>query len=69
MTAPSNNPPDVIVYLTAEQAQFIIENADTNIAFALGTLRTVSRETQEKLVEQIENFRGVRDAVRKATDL
>jgi len=59
-----NNPP-VTVELTEEQAKFLIENCNTNIAFSLSNLQQVSPKTAEKLVKLIEDFRGVRDAITK----
>ena len=61
-----NNPP-VIVELTKEQATFLLENCDTNIGYGLNFLQSVSRETAEKLVEQMEMFKGIKAAVTKGT--
>lgn len=59
-----NNPP-VVVELTKEQAEFLVHNCDTNVGYALGMLQTVSRGTAEKLVEQMEMFKGVKQAIEK----
>lgn len=56
----SNNPPDVSLELTAEQAKFLLRNCDSNIAFALGSLQTVGRDTAEKMVVVMEQFKEIR---------
>ena len=60
----SNNPPEVVVKMDRKTAEFLLENCETNIAFSLGTLQTVSRETAVKLVELIENFKATSVAIK-----
>lgn len=61
----SNNPPEVVIYLTRKQAEFIIKNCDTNIAIGLAQLLSVSQTTQEKLVGLIEEFKEIKVAANK----
>lgn len=63
MRTGSNNPP-VTIELDDEMAAFVEENCDANIAFALNALQSVSRETAEKLVVQLEKFKRLRELVR-----
>ena len=62
----SNNPP-VVVEFTPEQAEFLKNNCDTNIAFGLAALQDMkSRESAEKMVELLEAFKGIKQALEKA---
>lgn len=62
----SNNPP-VLVELTQEQAEFLKNNCETNIAFGLAALQDMEkREAAEKIVNLIEAFKGIKQAVEKA---
>jgi len=60
-----NNPP-VQIEVSRDLAVFLIANCDINILFALGNLQNVSRETAEKLVSNIENFKALKQATEKA---
>jgi len=62
----SNNPP-VVIELDAEMADFIEENCDANIAFALGMLQSGESnrsDKPERLVVAIEKFKRLRQLVR-----
>lgn len=64
--ANSNNPP-ILVELTPELAQFVKDNCETNLAFGLQALGTLtSRDLQEQMVQQMENFKALRQAVIEA---
>lgn len=66
----SNNPP-VVIELEPELADFLVENCESNIEFALRALQTMgveSRAAAEKLVEMNDKFKRLRDAVRKARE-
>lgn len=60
-----NNPPDVVLELTRDEAQFLLRNCDTNIAFGLANLQTMERPAAEKLVGLIEQFKGLRNKLIK----
>lgn len=61
-----NNPP-VILELTREEAEFLLRNAETNMAQGLAILTGgFSEEAQRKTVELIEAFRPLRDKTKKA---
>jgi hypothetical protein len=61
-----NNPP-VILELTREEAEFVLKNADTNMAQGLAILTGgFSVEAQRKTVDLIEQFRPIRDKVKEA---
>lgn len=63
-----NNPPQVIVELTQEQAKFVVANCDKNISFALGFImenQDTKREILEKLINMMEEFKGIKAAVEK----
>lgn len=61
-----HNGAPVIVELPAELAEFLIETCDSNVAFALGFLQTVSRETAEKLVDQLEKYKKIKALIKDA---
>lgn len=58
----SNNPPDVILELTMDEAKFLLENCNSNIGFALNAIQNgdLSRPTVEALVVKMEQFKAVR---------
>jgi N12 class adenine-specific DNA methylase len=65
-----NNPP-VILELTREEAEFVLKNAEDNMAVGLNIVMavqagTMSREVGEKTVALIEAFRPIRDKTRAA---
>lgn len=62
----SNNPPEVLVGLSLEQAEFIIKNCDANVQFALSRLMDVEEDTARKMVEQMEQFKALKSLVEKA---
>lgn len=70
----TNNPPEVIVEMSRELADFVIENCDTNIEFGLKAMMAIgtvddgsnkTRESLEKLVTLNENFKALKNAVKK----
>ena len=61
----SNNPPDVFLELTMDQAKFLLENCDKNISLGLSlVMQTESREIAEKIVEVNEKFKEIREKLR-----
>jgi hypothetical protein len=67
MTANHNDESTVFVELTREQAQFVLDNCDANLEFGLKAIQgDFSQETVVKLVENMEKFKELRTAVRKA---
>jgi len=57
----SNNPPDVILDLTFEEAKFLVENCEANLNLSLQVLPNLtSRDLMEKLVNQMEMFKTIR---------
>lgn len=64
----SNNPP-LLVELTPELAEFLLENCESNLAFGIQALPTLtSQDLQEQMVTQLENFKALRAAVKKARE-
>ncbi len=62
----SNNPPEVVVHFTRAQAEFVLKNCETNMVFALEAIQKMEqRDTQEKLVALLEEFKAVKQAVEK----
>lgn len=67
MSNTSNDSGRRTVHLTDRTLAFALENCDTNIRQGLGFLQTgVSRETAEKLVELLENFKELKKALEEA---
>lgn len=61
----SNHPPDIELGLTREQAQFLMNNCDTNIEFALKAMLTLqSREAAMEMVALMEQFKAIRALLR-----
>lgn len=61
-----NNPP-VILELTREEAEFLMKNAETNMAMGLEMLSApMSEEGLRQTVDLIEAFRPLRDKTKKA---
>lgn len=64
----SNNPP-VIVELTPELADFVIENCDSNLAMGFNVLQgTQSRDVAERVVVLVEKFKALKAAVERARE-
>ena len=60
MTKGHNNPP-VILELTSEEAAFLRDNCESNIAFGLDALQQLtSRDLQERMVGNIEMFKAIK---------
>lgn len=59
-----NNPPAVVLELTKEEAEFLLDNCDTNIRMSLGMLTKVSQSTGERLIKLIERFKSIRKKLR-----
>jgi hypothetical protein len=62
----SNNPPEVLISLTKEQAEFLKLNCETNIEFALGMLQNVSEDAARKLIANLEQFKVILEATNNA---
>lgn len=61
----SNNP-RVIIELSEEDAEQLVDNCDSNLEFGLKSLdKLTSRDLQEKMVATLEFFRRVKTAVKK----
>lgn len=61
-----NNPP-VILELTREEAEFLLLNAETNMAQGLAILSgPFSEDAKRKTVDLIEGFRPLRDKTKAA---
>ena len=59
--AKSNNPPHVIIELTKEEYDFLIENCESNISLSLSVLNGLkSRSQAQKIVELLEKFKNIR---------
>lgn len=59
----------LLVELPAELAEFLLANCEANLTFGLQALPTLtSRDLQEQMVTQIENFKAVRAAIKKARE-
>lgn len=41
----TNNPPDVVLELTREEAEFLLRNCDSNITVGLASLQLVTSRT------------------------
>lgn len=62
----SNNPPDVVLELTHEQAQFLLSNCDQNIAVGLAGMQMLrDRDSLVKLVSLTEKFKEIRNLLRR----
>lgn len=65
--AGSNKPPFMTLDLDETTANFLMENTVVNIRFGLRAIQAgLSRETTEKLVEQLNGWRKLRDLLRLA---
>ena len=64
----SNNPPEVVVEFTREEAKFVLANAEVLIVFGLNAMQNVdmSREAVEKLVGIMEKQKILRTKMKKA---
>ncbi len=66
MNSGHNNPPAVILELTQEEATFILDNCESNIAMGLNLLQaSTSEATARKVVDMMENFKTIRAKVQK----
>ncbi len=69
MTTPGSNNPPVTIELSAELADFVVENCEANMEFGLKSLQMLtSRDLQERLVANMERFKALREAVLKARE-
>ena len=65
----SNNPPDVILELTQDEADFLLKNCESNMAFALSAMQALEdMKSLEKLVDLNEKFKNIRDKLKKVRD-
>jgi len=55
-----------IIELDPELVEFLIVNCEANMTLGLAALQKVSRETAEKLVTNIENFKRIKKAAEEA---
>lgn len=64
----SNNPPYKSVYLSKEEYDFLMENCDTNIVFALNAMQNLDmgRSSLVKMVELLEKFKAIKSRLEKA---
>jgi len=67
----SNNPPDVILDLTAEEATFLLRNCQSNIQYGLQSLQAAdiegaSNEFFVRMRDLIEQFSNIRDKLRNS---
>jgi len=74
-TTLSNNPPDIVLNLTHEQASFVVENCDANTRMCLAMIMGIEdekiplelkREKAEKIVAMQKKFNEIRDLLFKA---
>jgi len=69
--AESNNPP-ILVELTPELADFVVQNCDSNLSYALGIIMegkdTLPEDTLRAIVAQTENFKALKAQVLKAKE-
>ena len=64
----TNRGKTVFVELTPELAEFLKNNCEVNLHFALANLQKMSSpDLIEKMVAQMENFKAVLKAVKEAT--
>ena len=75
MTDKSNNPPDVVLELTQEEADFLYDNCEANMVMGLEMIQKLGnsdmtndqiRPTAEKLSKTIDSFKAIRDKLKKA---
>lgn len=67
----SNNPPDFVLELTQEEAEFLMRNCKANLHYSLTAMTKLQemdarRSSFEKLVEHTENFKTISDKLKKA---
>lgn len=63
----SNNPPFAILELTQEEHEFLLDNCDRNIEFALVNLQKIeSHDLAMKMVMLAEKFKNIRNKLRKS---
>lgn len=62
----SNNPPEVVLKISRELAEFIVENCDSNIVFGLNAIQHMDlpRPKVEQLVANMEQFKALRAAAK-----
>lgn len=68
-----NRPPRAVLELDEEMFAFLLANAEVNISFGLGALQELnmagcSRETMEKMVHQIDQFKKLRAMLKEGCD-
>lgn len=62
-----NGAPDVVLHLTRAEAEFLLDNADTNMQQGSQLLMSpISEGGKRKVVDLIEGFRPLRDKTKKA---
>jgi hypothetical protein len=60
--------PDVLVGLTKAQAEFLVKICDLNIRMSAQLLPGASPEVAVKIVEVIDQFTAIKEAVRNGLD-
>ena len=66
MEKKSNNPPDVVLELTKDQAQFLLKNCDSNMKLALNLITQCSTQKEaEPYVKLNEQFKSIRSLLVK----
>lgn len=71
MTDPGHNNPPVVLELTREEAEFMLRNAEANIAHGMCLLEQrekLSEAGLHKVVELIESFKPLRAKLKKVLD-
>lgn len=58
----------ILVELTPELAEFLVENCESNMTLSLSFMQLVGRETAERLVEQTEKYKELRRRTKAAID-
>jgi hypothetical protein len=65
----SNNPPEVVIHLTREQAEFLLKNCDANLTLSIGLLDGVSdRSIAERIVKVVEAFKTIKEATKRGLE-
>jgi len=61
----SHNNPPITIEIDAKLADFVLDNCDTNIELGLKLLQSYGDNisTAYKLVEMVENFRALKNAI------
>lgn len=63
----SNNPPDVVLELTKDEATMLLTHCDNSLAMGLAALDTLSpsRANAEKMVALMEKYKSIREKLKR----